>query len=209
MLAVRSENNSFDDSGGELALRVRWELLGQPLSSYLSLGFEDKATLYEDPGLLVGVLAPFLRPEALYTLRYEFRAIGSRARWCDSCPREFHSWYRHPAFGDYLLDGIPLGATLGGYGASHRGRLEGWFSARPVRAWAEFQHLSRGRSNLLILLDEAPARVEAWGVGAEWFLGNTPLPRARLTASGALRSVSLDEKREFALTASLTIIAGK
>jgi hypothetical protein len=208
MLAVRNENNAFDDSGGELALRVRWDLLGQPLSSYLSLAFEDKATVYEDPGLLVGVLVPFLRPEALFTLRYEFQAFGSRARWCDSCSREFHSWYRHPAFGDYLLDGIPLGAMLGGYGASHRGRLDMWFSARPVRGWAEYQHLSREGSNLLILLDKAPARVEAWGVGAEWFLGYTPLSWARLTASGALRSVVLQEGREFALSASLTIHPG-
>lgn len=209
LLTATGEDNSFDDSQGELALRVRWDLLGQPFSTYLSLGFEDKATVYEDPGLMVGVLAPFLRPEALYTARYEFLAFGSKARWCSSCPREFHAWYRHPAFGDYLLDGIPLGAMLGGYGASQMGRLEGWFSGKPIRAWAEFQHLSRGGRNLIIILDGAPSRVEVWTLGLEHFMGETPISGVRWKASGALRSVSLDGKREMAFSASLTFIPGK
>jgi hypothetical protein len=212
MFTLAGENNSFGDSQGEIALRVRWDLLGQPLSTYLSMGFEDKGTVHEDPGLLVGVLAPLLRPEALYTLKYEFMAYGGRAMWCGSCERVFHAWYRHPAFGDYILDDTLLGSELGGYGASHRGRLEAWFSGTPIRAWAEYQHMYREDRNLIRIRELGASRVEGWEVGVESSLGSPSgsfLGSAfTWLVSGAFQGVSLDGEQVHGLTASISIIPG-
>jgi hypothetical protein len=207
MLVGRGLADSFDDSQGELAARVRWGILGHAVSTYLSVGFEDKTTVWLDPGLLLGVLIPELRPEALYSLRYEFLAFGSRVRWCWWCEEwTDDDWYLHPAYGPYFLEGEPLGALLGGYGASHRASAEAWLTALPLRGWLEYRREFRYADNVLLnpelFSDPAPERVGSWTLGAE------ALFRGGWGLSGALHTATLDGERELGLSLALRLLAG-
>ncbi len=206
MLAWQGQNDAFDDNQGEVAAQVRWGLGGQHLTTYVSLGFEDRQSTYEDPGLLLGGFLPLLRPEALYALRYEFLAFGRRAYWCGSCEKSHHAWYLSPKFGAYFLDGEPLGALLGGYGASHRGRLELWLSRSPVRAWVEHLRAVRNPGNVLLdpsLVEEPAAKdVTSWTVGAGALLGG------RWSLSGSLQRATLDGEETMGGSVAIRVLAG-
>lgn len=207
MLVGQGKEDAFDDSQGELAARVRWRLLGQPVATYLSLAFEDKTTLWRDPGLLAGILVPRLRSEGLYTFRYEFRALGRRARWCSGCAGwDREPWYDNLAYGPYFLEGEPMGSLLGGNGAGHLGRVELWPAELPLRGWLEFRHLSRYDGNILLREDVRPGtvaeRVRAWSLGAEGLL-----PRG-WGFSGALHTALLDGEREYGASFALRFLTG-
>jgi hypothetical protein len=159
----------WDDQKLELSARFRWGLFGQPLASYLVLAQED-SPLWKDPGLLVGMSAPVIRPSGLFNVRYEYTAYGRRARWCPGCEyaRGEHGdryqapWYDHGNFHLYEREGIPRGDPLGGYGSNHKASLA-FFSMdgrTRMRAWTFFERRDEGN----LLYDRWPGTRRGGGI---------------------------------------------
>lgn len=157
--------HDWDDQKAELSLELRTNPKGlPPIAPYLVLSMED-GPIYLDPGIHAGVRTAALTPQGLFMFRYEYAAIGERARWCRICDRVTHNelgqgfsesgrdagpWYWHGAVRwPYARDGVPMGEPLGGYGARHR--IDAWVfplgAEWRLRAWAFEER--RERWNLL------------------------------------------------------------
>jgi hypothetical protein len=153
-------DDSFDDSQGELSLRVRFRAWGQPMSPYVSLGFEDLPSMWEDPGLVAGLLVPIDVGTGVLAARYEYQAFGQQAQWCGGCEYVSHRWYTQREYGEYVLDGVPLGSTLGGYGSRHQLGLT-WWSHESYRVSGVAFTEEREEGNLLY--DRWPGRRSGFG----------------------------------------------
>jgi len=147
-----TNEGEFEDQYAELFTRIRVDLGGVPLTLYGALAVNDSEGAYrDDPGLLAGLLLPVSLPGWFGAVRYEYVAFGPGARLCFWCGegRE-RTWYNHYVFGEHETEGLPMGATLGGYGVRHRLRWSGWLEAGRWSAQAEVYREEREDMNLLL-----------------------------------------------------------
>jgi hypothetical protein len=180
MLVGRSGDNPFDDSQGEIDVRVRWPFLDLEVTTYASLGFEDAPSIYEDPGIVAGALVPWSMGLGVLALRYEYGAFGRRAMWCGWCDYRTHNWYADREYGTYGGEDAFLGSDLGGYGSAHRVGVSfwsGWRGAPAVRGEVRLFREHRLEENRLrdrwpgvrkgIRLEAAVRPRSAWEVSGE------------------------------------------
>jgi hypothetical protein len=171
------EGSDFDDSQGEVSIRLRIGPQRRSVTTYLSLGFEDTESIYEDPGIVAGALLPLLLDRGLLTLRYEYSAFGKRAQWCGSCEYQRHLWYHGRWYGAYVHDGVPMGSELGGYGSSHWIESVYWATGMPVRVAVSAFRRNREPGNILL---------ERWsGIQRGVSLEITARPRSGIEIRGA------------------------
>lgn len=207
---VGAQKSDFDDTQGELAVRVRVDLLGLHPTPYLSLGFEDREALWQDPGIVSGVLLPLPLGDDLVSFRYEYAGFGKRAFWCRGCEYVFHAWYRHRAYGTYTLDGRPIGALLGGYGSSHQVELQYWSGRHPLRARAvlfrEKREAAPGKEELgrNLLLDRWPGVRKGLRLEASY----RPAPSVEVAAEGTLTSTGAGAENGASVTVRLLDLFG-
>ncbi len=148
VFAGQGGSEGFDDSQGELSARLRFRAWGQPLAPYVSLGFEDVPSLWEDPGIVAGVLVPVETGSGVLAARYEYQAFGRQAKWCGGCEYKSHRWYTQRSYGEYTLDDVLLASSLGGYGTRHRLEATYW-GALPLRLTGVAFVEDREEGNLL------------------------------------------------------------
>lgn len=129
LVPLQGGDDPAEDNQGELAARVRFKAWGQPLATYVSLGFEDPQSLWEDPGLVAGILIPWNVGGGVLATRYEYQAFGSAARWCGPCTASSHRWYSQREYGPYQTEDVLIGSSLGGYGSRHQVRVTYWSAA--------------------------------------------------------------------------------
>lgn len=200
LLMVQNDPFNWDDHMLELSLRYRWKMFGQPLAMHLVLAQED-SPLWKDPGLQIGVSAPFLHTSGLYNVHYDYRAYGQRARWCPGCFHDRANWFSHGRHGPHDAKGIPVGDPLGGYGANHTGSVL-FFSAdgrNRARAWTSFAVREEG--NLLHARWPGKRREGGLEIGRELSGG----------VEGSLAGVVADGPRiarEWGLRISLSAVLG-
>ncbi len=148
VLSGQGGSEDFDDSQGELAARVRFRAWGQAVAPYLSVGFEDLPSLWEDPGLVAGVLVPVETGSGIVAARYEYQAFGKQAQWCLECEYKSHRWYTQRSYGEYTFDDVLLASSLGGYGTRHLVEAS-WWGALPLRLSGMVFFEEREEGNLL------------------------------------------------------------
>ncbi len=140
-----TNQGEFEDQYAEFFTRLRLGLGEFPLVVYGALAVNDSEAAYrDDPGLLAGVLVPLSVPGWLGALRYEYLAVGAGA---SLCPR---TWCNHYLFGMHETAGLPMGATLGGYGTRHALRWRAWSDGGRWSAEAEIYRERREELNLLL-----------------------------------------------------------
>lgn len=138
----------WEDHKLEIFVRLRGRPAGVPVASYVVLGVEG-GTLFDDPGLVAGMLVPVMLSAGLTSFRYEYAGFGRHARWCSWCADRSRAWYQHDPFGDYSRSGIPVGHGLGGYGASHTLEAAFWASSGRLRGRTWLLTEVRDRHNIL------------------------------------------------------------
>jgi len=126
---------------------------------------------------VAGTLIPFDVGSGVLTARYEYQAFGDRARWCGSCEEGHHRWYNQREYGTYTVDDVPLGSSLGGYGARHQVEMSYWGEI-PVRFTGVGFVEDRERTN--ILYDRWPGTRQ--GVGMK--IAGRPRPGWELELAG-------------------------
>ncbi len=178
---LQNDPTSWDDQLFEVSFRFRWEAFGLPLASYAVLS-QDDSPLWKQPGLQLGTAASLVRESGVFLIRYEYNAIGPRARWCPGCPRNRgnrNDWYQHGTHGLYERNQIPAGSSVGGFGAEHSLSFSAFPAAGKVRykAWSFFQ-IRNDEGNLL--LERWPGKRAGLGGEVSWI----PVPGLEVTASG-------------------------
>ena len=176
----QNDPTGWDDQLFEVSFRLRWEPFGLPLASYVVFS-QDDSPLWKQPGLQLGTAASLVRESGVFLIRYEYNAIGERARWCLGCSNERgdrNLWYRHGTHGLYERAQIPAGSSVGGDGAEHRLSFSAFPAAGKFRykVWSFFQ--IRDESNLL--LERWPGERAGLGGEVSWI----PVPGLEVTASG-------------------------
>ncbi len=141
-------SDDFDDSQGELAARVRFRAWGQAVAPYVSVGFEDLPSLWDDPGIVAGLLVPVEMGSGILATRYEYQAFGRQAQWCLGCEYKSHRWYNQRSYGEYTYDDVLLASSLGGYGTRHLVEAS-WWGALPLRLSGLVFFENREEGNLL------------------------------------------------------------
>ncbi len=142
----------FEDQYAILYGRVRTEVLGPPVSIYGGLGINDtEGAVRDDPAVVAGIRAPFAAFGGVLSLGYEYGAIGPRARVCWWCEvgRRLRTWYDHFVYGRHEVGGVPLGSSLGGYGARHVLRGAYWHEGGERHLQARVFFEVREEGNLL------------------------------------------------------------
>jgi hypothetical protein len=178
---LQNDPTPWDDQMFEVSFRLRWGAFGLPLASYAVFS-QDDSPLWKQPGLQLGTAASLVRESGVFLIRYEYNAIGPRARWCLGCPRDRgnrNDWYRHSTHGVYQRNQIPAGSSVGGFGSEHS--LS--FSAFPVagkiryKVWSFFQVRDDERN---LLTERWPGERAGLGGEVSWL----PVPGLEVTASG-------------------------
>ncbi len=172
---MQNEPNDWDDHKLEVTFSWRGNPLGQPLALHGVIGQEDTPP-WRDPAVLAGFTVPIMRPSGLWVLGYEYDAIGARARFCPICDFDVFTpegafstalWYLHSDHPPYQREGIPVGAHLGGYGASHRLTVALWDPKARFRLEGSMFFQVREEGNLL--LERWPGKRRGGGIGGIWF----------------------------------------
>jgi hypothetical protein len=187
---MQNDPTQWDDQKLELWARLRWNLFGQPLATYVVLAQED-SPLWKDPGLLAGARMPIIAASGLYELAYEYTAHGKRARWCPGCTyargkdgTRFQAlWYRHARMGLFEREGIPMGNSLGGYGSNHFVSMAYWHDGGWIRgrAWGAFAI----REEFNLLLERWPHKRRSGGIElAAWVRRGVELEGGLTLADG-------------------------
>lgn len=177
---LANEPVGWDDQKIELTFRYRWSVFGQPMAAHVVVGQEDHP-LWRDPSIVTGLTLPLVRDSGLWELRYEYAAMGARARWCPICEFDVFTpggafassnWYTHKAHPPYERAGLPVGMPLGGYGASHTATVRFWDPGARYRVegWMFFQVREEGNR----LLDRWPGKRRGGGLEFLW-LRSSPL----------------------------------
>ena len=186
--ALQNEPHDWDDQLFEVSLRLRWEPFGLPVASYTVFS-QDDSPLWKQPGLRLGTAASLVRESGVFLIRYEYNAIGRRARWCPGCQYDTRKaldgsdrlfWYRHETHGLYERNQIPAGSSLGGYGAEHSLSFSAFPAAGKVgyKVWSFVQIRDEGN----LLLERWPGERAGLGVEGWWI----PFPGLEATATGLL-----------------------
>ncbi len=176
LFLMENRPHDWDDQKAEVSFELRLDPFGVPLAPYLVLSQED-APPYLDSGVHVGVRTAGVREAGLWMLRYEYLGIGERGRWCRFCERvsfesggglsesgrEQATWYRHGRIGwPYARSGIPLGESLGGYGARHR--LDAWFWPSDATWRLQGWVFEERREGFNLLMDRWPGKRRGVGM---------------------------------------------
>lgn len=148
VFAGQGGSEDFDDSQGELSARLRFRAWGQAVAPYVAVGFEDVPSLWEDPGIVAGVLVPVVTGSGILTTRYEYQAFGRQAQWCAGCEYKSHRWYTQRSYGDYTFEDVLLASSLGGYGTRHVLQAS-WWGVLPLRLNGTVFFENREEGNLL------------------------------------------------------------
>jgi peptidoglycan biosynthesis protein MviN/MurJ (putative lipid II flippase) len=159
-------NTGFDDQVFAVDVRTAWSGLGAALVTYAELGWDDADRSWGDPGLIAGALWAPTAPWPI-TLRYEYVAFGSSARWCGWCDTLPAFWYQHVRFQSGWRAGPELlGHPLGGYGRQHAVSVSSWSPDGRIRAEMGVASLDRERWNLLE--DERPGSATSFELETAW-----------------------------------------
>jgi hypothetical protein len=187
-LALQNEPTEWDDQFLELSLRVRWEPFGLPLATYAVFA-QDNSPIWKQPGLQLGTAASLVKDSGVFLIRYEYNAIGRRARWCPGCQYQTGkasagtnviAWYHHVSLGLYEQNQIPVGSSLGGYGAEHSLSFSAFPSAGRFRykVWSFLQIRDEGN----LLLERWPGERAGLAGEVSWI----PRPGLEATATGLI-----------------------
>ncbi|MEX2526147.1 MAG: capsule assembly Wzi family protein [Gemmatimonadota bacterium] len=122
------DTGEFEDQHAALFLELRPTVAGFSFRLHGLMAANDtEGGIRDDPAALAGVTLPLFHSSGLWGFRYEYAAFGARARLCTRCDEgRSRSWYNHYVYGPHSSGGVPLGSSLGGYGASHRMSAEWW-----------------------------------------------------------------------------------
>lgn len=142
----------FEDQHAALFLELRPSVAGFSFKLHGLVAANDtEGGIRDDPAALAGVTLPLALPSGLWGFRYEYAAFGARARLCTRCDEgRARSWYTHYVYGPHSSGGVPLGSSLGGYGASHRVSAEWWAPSGGFQLRLDGVQERREAGNLLI-----------------------------------------------------------